>query len=70
MKDNIVIDVVVGLLVLAWILTGICVIAEGIHALLVYVGLPCRTLIYSFAAMTVLIIFLDLIMRQLLTRDE
>ena len=70
MKDNVVIDVVVGLLVLVWILTGICVVVEGVHALLVYVGLSSGTLVYSFVAITVLLIFLDFIMQRLLTRDE
>jgi len=64
-KDNIFAAIVVGLLALVWLLAGICVIAEGVHALLMYVGLPRDTLVFGFVSLTVLVVLLELILRRL-----
>jgi len=44
-----------GLLILIWMLLGVCVAAIGIHAVIIWLGLSYKTLVYSFAALTVFI---------------
>lgn len=67
---KIVIALIVGILVLVWILTGVCVVAEGIHVVLTYVGIPCRTLVYGFVVLTLLVILSDLVIRLTQTSWE
>jgi len=60
---NIVVALILGVLVLSWILVGVCTVAEGIHVVLVYVGISCKTLVYSFSVLTLLVILSDLVIR-------
>ncbi len=60
---NIAVALMLGVLVLSWVLVGVCIVAEGIHVALVYVGIPCKTLVYSFTILTLLVILSDLVIR-------
>jgi len=61
--------VLLGLLVVIWMLLGVCVIAIGIHVVIMWMGLSCKTLVYSFAALSVFVVLLDLVLR-LITRSR
>jgi len=52
-----------GLLILIWMLLGVCVAAIGIHTVIMWLDLSYKNLVYSFAALTVFILLLDLILR-------
>ena len=52
-----------GLLVLIWMLLGVCVAAIGIHTVIIWLDLSYKTLVYSFAALTVFVLLLDLVLR-------
>jgi len=61
--------VLLGLLVVIWMLLGVCLIAIGIHVVIMWMGLSCKTLVYSFAALSVFVVLLDLVLR-LITRSR
>ena len=61
--------VLLGLLVVIWMLLGVCLIAIGIHVVIMWMGLSCKTLVYSFAALSVFVVLLDLVLR-LITRGK
>jgi len=52
-----------GLLVLIWMLLGVCVAAIGIHTVIIWLDLSYKTLVYSFAALTVFVLLLDIVLR-------
>ena len=57
-------NVLLGLLVLIWMLSGICVASIGIYTTVInWLGLSCRTLIYTFATLTIFVLLLDLVLR-------
>jgi len=55
-----------GLLGLIWMLLGVCVAAIGIHTVIIWLDLSYKTLVYSFAALTVFVLLLNLVL-QLIT---
>lgn len=61
--------VLLGLLVVIWMLLGVCVMAIFIHTVIMWMGLSCKTLVYSFAALSVFVVLLDLVLR-LITRSR
>ncbi|RLI42744.1 hypothetical protein DRO59_03175 [Candidatus Bathyarchaeota archaeon] len=69
---KIVFDALLGLLVLVWMLLGVCVVAIGVHVVIVWVGLSYKTLIYSFTALSAFVFLLDLVLRLIkrLTRGK
>lgn len=61
---KIIFDVLLGLLVLMWMLLGVCVASIGVYTVVInWLDLSCRTLIYTFTTLTVFVLLLDLVLR-------
>ena len=57
-------NILLGLLVLIWMLSGVCVASIGVYTIVInWLGLSCRNLIYTFATLTVFVLLLDIILR-------